>query len=436
MSLTEREMLQRLYAHFSRWAMVTEVTTQDTSERGAPDRRVDVLLLQRDRRMAVEVKVTRGDLLADVREPRKQAPWRRLCHQHAYAVPAGLASPGDVPAASGLLFVHEQQSAPSYHHATWARRAPVHKAEPLPPRTLHALLCRLAAAEAVRKGLVAVDTGDPVELRERLALAERDRTNAQAEADRARERAKAWQALAAAREPLPCSHCWQPLRFSWSSRRGPVWQHVEPAHEAACEVLRRELDEADRAAGGYGWRRCEPADLDPTELEESPRMRKWAAVSEDERYRYSLHRRWDEPGEPPSTVVFVMLNPSTADAEVDDPTVRRCVAFARSWGHNRLAVVNLHAYRATKPQDMPEDLAEATGPDNVTWVAQELAGADLVVLAWGANAAAPSWLPPLLDRLRPGVPVRCLGMTKGGQPRHPLFVAGAVDLTPWRVPTA
>src|SRR5689334_16488446 len=77
-------------------------------------------------------------------------------------------------------------------------------------------------------------------------------------------------------------------------------------------------------------------------------VRKAASISECGRYRYSLHRWWGA-GE---RLYFVMLNPSTADAEVDDPTIRRCMGFARTLGFDGIGVVNLYAFRATKPADL------------------------------------------------------------------------------------
>lgn len=82
-------------------------------------------------------------------------------------------------------------------------------------------------------------------------------------------------------------------------------------------------------------------------------------------YRYALRRTWD-PARP--AALFVGLNPSTADAERDDPTTRRCVRFARDWGFGGLLVGNLFAYRATRPRDL-RAAAEPVGPENDWWLA-------------------------------------------------------------------
>ncbi|MGH3977119.1 MAG: DUF1643 domain-containing protein, partial [Pseudonocardiaceae bacterium] len=111
-----------------------------------------------------------------------------------------------------------------------------------------------------------------------------------------------------------------------------------------------------------------------------------AVLSGCGRYRYQLTRTWD-PGQQRAT--FIMLNPSTADAADDDPTIRRCTSYARSWGLGGLMVVNLYAYRATDPADLWK-VDDPVGPDNDDHLRAVLAAAtDVgapVVAAWGANA--------------------------------------------------
>jgi hypothetical protein len=159
-----------------------------------------------------------------------------------------------------------------------------------------------------------------------------------------------------------------------------------------------------------------------------------AVISDDGRYRYMLRRCWD-----PAvwSLPFVMLNPSTADAEQDDPTIRRCIGFARREGYGGIVVVNLFAYRATDPRDLWDAAAAGIGiegPDNRYWHRLILgAAADNgvpVVGAWGAigRHVADS----VLDvRELAGAQLRCLGRTKNGQPRHPLYVRGDQPLEPW-----
>src|SRR5689334_18589152 len=101
------------------------------------------------------------------------------------------------------------------------------------------------------------------------------------------------------------------------------------------------------------------------------------------RYRYRLWRQWD-PAKP--AVAFVMLNPSTADATTDDPTIRRCFGFAQGWGFGRLEVVNLFALRATDPRELARH-PDPVGPANDAHIAAALALTDQAVAAWGCGGA-------------------------------------------------
>jgi hypothetical protein len=154
-----------------------------------------------------------------------------------------------------------------------------------------------------------------------------------------------------------------------------------------------------------------------------------ADLSDDGLYRYRLTRRWG----PGPFATFVMLNPSTADAELDDPTIRRCVTFAARAGLSALEVVNLYAYRSTDPRRL-NAVTDPIGPHNnnvLTTAAKRAADEDgLIIAAWGATpfatgrALAVVQLPGM-DRLT------CLGVTKSGAPRHPLYVPATALLTPW-----
>jgi len=131
-------------------------------------------------------------------------------------------------------------------------------------------------------------------------------------------------------------------------------------------------------------------------------------------------------------MVMVLLNPSTADAHCDDPTLRRCRAFARSWGYAEMRLLNLYAYRATDPRELWRT-PDPVGPDNDRHLAT--AGANgLVVAAWGALARP--------DRVRqvlalPGFHrLAALGVTKTGSPRHPLYLPADTRPEPWRPATA
>lgn len=145
-----------------------------------------------------------------------------------------------------------------------------------------------------------------------------------------------------------------------------------------------------------------------------------AIISECGRYRYMLKRVWgDEPLLP-----FCMLNPSTADAEQDDPTIRRCIGFSKREGYGGIIVVNLYAFRATNPKDM-QAAPFPFGPDNhrhLTEVAEAAKLYDVpIVCAWGANDRGET-VKQIFRQV--GVRTVCLGKTKDGSPRHPLYVRG------------
>lgn len=163
-------------------------------------------------------------------------------------------------------------------------------------------------------------------------------------------------------------------------------------------------------------------DDDPTD------MVRTADLSDDGIYRYRLTRTW---GSPASPAVFVMLNPSTADAEQDDPTVRRCIGFAKAWGHGSLIVVNLYALRSTDPRALWNHAAPVGGRVNDTHIAGALRQAGLVVAAWGAHAR-----PHRVEAFREiaaetRTRVMHLGLTMRGAPRHPLYLPAVSRLHVW-----
>jgi hypothetical protein len=156
-------------------------------------------------------------------------------------------------------------------------------------------------------------------------------------------------------------------------------------------------------------------------------------------YRYVLSR---ETGllEGRGEGLFVMLNPSTADETTDDPTIRRCIGFARSFGWARFRVVNLFAARATNPSDLVAmaDTRDIVGPLNDATLESLLSTTKRPVAAWGA--AGSTKLRALtnvrVDQLfgttnAPLAEWRCLGTTKAGAPRHPLYVKADAELVPW-----
>lgn len=145
--------------------------------------------------------------------------------------------------------------------------------------------------------------------------------------------------------------------------------------------------------------------------------------SPDRLHRYTLWREFDLTNQ--TYVQFVGLNPSTADEVQDDPTVRRCIDFAKRWGFGALCMTNIFAYRATDP-DVMKAAQDPIGPDNDAWLTRIAAGAGLVVAAWGNHGE-------FMDRQRAVARLMpqlvCLGTTKTGAPRHPLYVRATTQPT-------
>jgi len=144
-------------------------------------------------------------------------------------------------------------------------------------------------------------------------------------------------------------------------------------------------------------------------------------------YRYLLWRTWDTSLPP---LAFIMLNPSTADENADDPTLRRCLGFARVWGYGRLSVVNLFAYRSTDPSAL-RTAVDPIGPENNAHITVAAVGASLVIAAWGDGGRLGGRDGDVLRRL--GGPVQCLGVTAHGNPRHPLYVSYSTPPLPLAV---
>jgi len=155
-------------------------------------------------------------------------------------------------------------------------------------------------------------------------------------------------------------------------------------------------------------------------------------------FRYLLTREFGGT----RTVVFVLLNPSTATAEKPDPTLSRCIAFAQAWGFGRLVILNLCAYRETKPALMfarARAGLDIIGPNNDATIEAEVSKADLVVAGWGTNAGKKvlrerARLVRHLLRRASKNPVVALRHTKDGHPEHPLYVPGIVTPEPLRWP--
>lgn len=141
-------------------------------------------------------------------------------------------------------------------------------------------------------------------------------------------------------------------------------------------------------------------------------------LSDDKVYRYVLHRDLREEQEAllrARPCMFLMLNPSTADESLDDPTVRKCKGYARRWGFTDLLIGNLFAFRATDPKDLLMHKDRADGPENVAWVAKMLAASEIVVCGWGQT------------------PRRSSTPSTRSTPRRPWRTTSSTSTPSWRV---
>ena len=143
-------------------------------------------------------------------------------------------------------------------------------------------------------------------------------------------------------------------------------------------------------------------------------VNKNAIFSDCRKYRYALSRTWNGKKK---TILFIGLNPSTADEKIDDPTIRRCINYAQNWGYGSLLMVNLFAYRATMPSEL-KNVKNPIGNDNDLHIIELSKKADIAVAAWGNEGT-------LLNRdkeVKKILPnLMCLKINKSGQPSHPLY---------------
>jgi len=154
-----------------------------------------------------------------------------------------------------------------------------------------------------------------------------------------------------------------------------------------------------------------------------------AIISACGQYRYKLTREPHDMYSTSGPALFIMLNPSIADAALNDPTIRRCIGFAQAWDCAGLVAANLYALRATNPADLWTH-ADPIGEDNDMWLAELIREHETVVCAWGANAKPErvATVRKMFHRLsRP----MCLGVTKAGAPRHPLYIRADQPLIDW-----
>lgn len=155
-----------------------------------------------------------------------------------------------------------------------------------------------------------------------------------------------------------------------------------------------------------------------------------AWLSDCGQYRWTLSRTWDASG---PVAWWIMLNPSTADASIDDPTIRRCISFSKREGCGGMMVSNLYSLRATDPAELakhPDPQGFETKSLLVDASYHARAGG-LVIVAWGAHPMAVKGAGSV-ERMFQAAGAKCLGITKKGQPKHPLYVRSDQPLVPWR----
>jgi hypothetical protein len=156
-----------------------------------------------------------------------------------------------------------------------------------------------------------------------------------------------------------------------------------------------------------------------------------AVYSPCSRYRYLLTRIWDAEG---PRALFVLLNPSTATEQQNDPTVERCERRARALGAGAFRVTNIFAFRATDPQVM-RAAPDPVGPGNDAAIAESALWADRILCAWGTHGAHRGRGRAVEALLRAtGRPLWHLGLTQDGMPRHPLYVGYAQAPVLWDGP--
>ena len=166
---------------------------------------------------------------------------------------------------------------------------------------------------------------------------------------------------------------------------------------------------------------------------ENGNIRSDAVISPDGRYRYKLVRYWAKNRAP---VIWIMLNPSTADDVQDDATIRRCISFAKRWGFGGIEVYNLFALRSRYPVRI-QRTDDPIGPENDRWLKKAACSRRTIVVAWGRcgtllQSRRAAGVMGLLARYMDAHPV-ALGLTRQGSPKHPLYVPNGVVLRPFLV---
>jgi hypothetical protein len=151
--------------------------------------------------------------------------------------------------------------------------------------------------------------------------------------------------------------------------------------------------------------------------------------SKDRRYRYVLTHDWRDFSDCPhlipiddrKSITWIGLNPSTADENQLDPTLRRVKGFSQAWGFNTFHMVNLFAYRATDPGDMKEAV-DPVGPENDHWIYDSCSNSELTIVCWGSHGGFKNRSKDVMEHLS-GMKLRCMGFTKEKHPKHPLYLS-------------
>lgn len=158
-------------------------------------------------------------------------------------------------------------------------------------------------------------------------------------------------------------------------------------------------------------------------------MQRNATLDEAREYRYTLERTWNLDVD---RVLFIMLNPSTADADADDATIRRCMGFAARWGKGGVVVGNLFALRSTDPKGL-FDHRDSVGPENDAHLQQLAQECNTVVAAWGNSASGVRQFQErqafVKDLLKGRM--QCLGTNNDGTPKHPVRLPASAELRPF-----
>jgi len=161
-------------------------------------------------------------------------------------------------------------------------------------------------------------------------------------------------------------------------------------------------------------------------------MNNACVFSPDRRHRYSLIHRWDDlltpADERERSIAWICLNPSTADEQQLDPTLRRIRGFSTAWGFSHFVMLNAFAFRATDPADM-KAAADPVGPENDRWIAHWAERVERVIVGWGEHGAHLGRDRQVVALIDPAKTF-CLARNASGQPKHPLYVAA--DTVPVR----